>query len=360
MGEKVFMKGNEALGEAAVRSGCRLFFGYPITPASELAEYMAYRLPQVGGVFIQAESEVAASNMIYGAGAAGKYAMTASSSPGVSLMQEAISYMAGAEVPAVIINLIRGGPGLGDIQPAQSDYFQAVKGGGHGDYRNLVYAPSTLQEAVDLMPMLFQNAFKYRMLAMMVVDGLVGQMMEAVEFKYDIDPDSIPVPDWALSGKKMHGGKKNVNTSLELDPNKLAEHNFKLFEKYQKVYENERMFEAFELEEPDIDVMIVAYGTAARIIKTAVKNLRAKGYKVGLFRPITLWPFPDKELKEYAEKTEHILTVEMSMGQLIEDVKLSIFDPNKKYHLMPYPGGIVPTPKEVEDKVIEILKGGAK
>ncbi|NPV88700.1 3-methyl-2-oxobutanoate dehydrogenase subunit VorB [Coprothermobacteraceae bacterium] len=350
MSERILMKGNEAVGEAAVRAGCRLYFGYPITPASEIAEYMAYRLPQVGGTFVQAESEVSAVNMVYGAAAAGKYAMTASSSPGFSLMQEAISYMAGAEVPAVLVNVVRGGPGLGDIQPAQSDYFQMTKGGGHGDYRLLVFAPYTIQEVVNLMPTAYELAFKYRNPVVLALDGLIGQMMEAVEFTDFRNPDEIPIPEWAVSGKFRHGGKKNINTSLDLIPEKLEAHNWKLQKKYSEIEEKETRFSYFGVDNPE--TLVVAYGTVARVAMSALKKLLNAGRSIGILRPITLWPFPKQALAEKARHAKRIVVLEMSSGQMIEDVKLSVFDPNKQYEFYGHPGGVTFTPTEIEEYLV--------
>ncbi|WP_018963110.1 3-methyl-2-oxobutanoate dehydrogenase subunit VorB [Coprothermobacter platensis] len=351
MSDRILMKGNEAVGEAAVRSGCRLYFGYPITPASEIAEYMAYRLPQVNGTFIQAESELAASNMLYGAAAAGKYAMTASSSPGISLMQEAISYMAGAEVPALIVDAMRGGPGLGDIQAAQSDYFQLTKGGGHGDYHVIVFSPYTIQEVINIMPLAFQTAFRYRNPVVVAVDGLIGQMMEAVEFNYFTDPEEIPLPDWSLSGKFRHGNKKNVNTSLELDPDKLEAINWRLQGKYHEIEEKESRYDYVGVDNPE--TLVVAYGTVARLTISAVKKVLGEGKSIGLFRPVTLWPFPKAALAQKAKSAKRIVVLEMSAGQLIEDVKLYVYDPTKQYEFHGHPGGTTFTPSEIE----QILRG---
>jgi 2-oxoglutarate ferredoxin oxidoreductase subunit alpha len=345
------MKGNEAVGEAAVRAGCRLYFGYPITPASEIAEYMAYRLPQVGGMFVQAESELAASNMVYGAAAAGKYAMTASSSPGISLMQEALSYMAGAEVPGVFVDAMRGGPGLGSIQAAQSDYFQLTKGGGHGDYHLIVFAPYTIQEVINIMPVAFQTAFKYRNPVVIAIDGLIGQMMEAVEFPYFVNPDEIPLPNWALSGKINHGGKKNVNTSLELDPEKLEAINWRLQAKYHEVEEKEKRFDYVGVDNPE--TLVVAYGTVARVTMSALRKVLSEGVSIGLFRPVTLWPFPNEALAEKARSAKRVVVLEMSAGQMIDDVKFFIGDSSKVYEFHGHPGGTTFTPSEIET----ILRG---
>ena len=314
---KKLMKGCEAIGEAAIHAGCRLFFGYPITPQNEIPEYMSARLPQVGGMFVQAESEVAASNMLYGASGAGCRVFTSSSSPGVSLMMEGVSYMAGAELPVVIVNIMRGGPGLGGILPSQSDYFQATKGGGHGDYRVLVLAPSTVQEAADLVVDAFDLADKYRNPVMVVGDGLIGQMMEPVEFKKTIKPEELPEKPWATTG--CAGRERNVINSLYLDPEQLEKHNWDLYAKYQSMTAEIR-YEAYNTED-GCDVLIVAYGTVARISKTAIDQAREKGLKIGLFRPITLYPYPSEALAEAALGAKAVLVAELSTGQMVEDVR---------------------------------------
>ncbi len=353
MGEKILMKGNEAVAEAAIKAGCRYFFGYPITPQNELPAYMARRLPEVGGVFLQAESEVAASNMVYGAAGAGARVLTSSSSPGISLKSEGISYIAGAELPAVIINMMRGGPGLGGIQPSQSDYFQATKGMGHGDFRLLVFAPSSVQEAVDLTIDAFELADKYRNPVMIVGDGMIGQMMEPVEFKREIDPNDLPHKDWATDGAK--GRKKNVINSLALDPRDLEKHNWKLKGKYDKMQENEVRYEMIYME--DAEIAIVAYGTTARIALSAIEMARKNDVKVGLIRPITLFPFPYEVINKAAEQVNNFLTVEMSTGQMVEDVQLAVCC-KKPVHFYGRPGGMVPTTEEVYDEIVKI--GGAK
>ncbi len=318
---KKLMKGCEAIGEAAIHAGCRLFFGYPITPQNEIPEYMSGRLPQVGGMFVQAESEVAASNMLYGASGAGCRCFTSSSSPGISLMAEAMSYMAGAELPVVIVNIMRGGPGLGGILPSQSDYFQATKGGGHGDYRVLVLAPSTVQEAADLTIEAFDLADKYRNPVMVVGDGLIGQMMEPVEFKKNIDPSELPPKPWATTG--WHGDRpRNIINSLFLDPEQLEAHNWQLAAKY-KAMGKEARYETYRAEGV-LDVLIVAYGTVARIARTTIDALTEKGLRVGLFRPITLYPFPGEALLRTAEAARHVLVAELSTGQMVEDVRAAI------------------------------------
>lgn len=351
MTEKLMVKGTEAIAESAIRAGCRNYFGYPITPQSELAEYMSKRLPQVGGTFLQAESEVAAVNMIYGAASTGKRVMTSTSSPGFSLMQEGISYIAGAQLPCVFVNVVRGGPGLGDIQPAQSDYFQATKGGGHGDYRLIVLGPSTLQEAVDLTYLAFDLADKYRNPVLILADGMIGQMMEPVEFPEFRDLSTLPKHDWALTGCK--GRRPNKITSFNIDPHRLEEMNKEYQKKYRRIMEREKRWENYMVE--DAEYLFVAYGTMARIIKTVIKDARNEGIKVGLFRPITLWPYPYDELSKLARKTKFVLTVEMSSGQMVEDVKLAV---NGKTDVFFYgrTAGVVPSPIEVLNELKRLTK----
>lgn len=351
MVEKILMRGNEAIAEAAIKAGCRYFFGYPITPQNELPAYMARRLPQEGGVFLQAESEVAAINMVYGAAGAGARVMTSSSSPGISLKQEGISYIAGAELPCVVVNIVRGGPGLGGIQPAQSDYFQATKGGGHGDYNILVLAPQSVQEAVDLTIDAFELADKYRNPVMILGDGMIGQMMEPVEFKVEVDPKELPQKEWATVGAK--GRPANVINSLFLQPEKLEEHNWRLAEKYNKMA-NEVRVEVDGID--DADYILVAYGTTARIAKSAIALARRDGLKVGLIRPITLWPFPAFVIGAASERARFMLTVEMSCGQMVEDVRLSA-NGRCPVYFFGRTGGIVPTPKEVLTKLHELIGG---
>lgn len=353
MGEKVLMKGNEAIAEAAIRAGCRYFFGYPITPQSELPAYLARKFPEVGGTFLQAESEVAASNMIYGAAGAGARVLTSSSSPGISLKAEGISYIAGAELPAVIINIMRGGPGLGSIQPSQADYFQATKGMAHGDFRLTVLAPSSVQEAVDLTMEAFEIADRYRNPVLLVGDGIIGQMMEPVEFKEPVDPDELPKKEWATDGAK--GREPNVINSLALDPQDLEDHNMKLKAKYDKMKEDEVRYE--ELYTDDADMIIVAYGTTARISSRAIEMARKEGYKVGMIRPITLFPFPTDIINKAADKVDDFLAVEMSTGQMVEDVRLAV-NGKKPVHFYGRTGGVVPSPEEIVDKIKEI--GGEK
>jgi len=355
MSGKVMVKGTEAIAEAAIRAGCRLYFGYPITPQSELPEYMARRMPEkdVNGVFLQAESEVAAVNMIYGAACTGKRSLTSTSSPGFSLMQESMSYMAGAELPAVFVNVVRGGPGLGDIQPAQCDYFQATKGGGHGDYRLLVYGPESLQEAVELTVKAFDMAEKYRNPVLLLADGLLGQMMEPVEFPDFTDLEKLEKnSSWALQGTELTRKAHKV-TSFNIDPVGLEKMNINLQKKYAEMEKNERMYEEYMME--DAEVVIVSYGTIGRIAKPVAKMARNKGIKAGVFRPITLWPFPYAELAKWARKeTKLFFTVEMSAGQMIEDVRLAVEGrcPVKFYGRM---GGMVPTPTEIFDKLMELV-----
>ncbi len=355
MGNKVLMKGNEALAEAAIRAGCRHFFGYPITPQTEVSAYMAKKMPKIGGTFLQAESEVSAINMVYGAGGAGVRVMTSSSSPGISLKQEGISYIAGADVPCVIVNIVRGGPGLGGIQPAQSDYFQATKGGGHGDYHLVVLAPSSIQEMVDLTSDAFDIADNYRCPVMIMGDGMLGQMMEPVEFK-DADVSNLPEKTWATNGTGMKR-KKNIINSLFLEASELEKLVQEREERYNKIKANEVRYEAVDVE--DADIILVAYGTTSRIAKTAMAKAKEEGYKVGIIRPITLWPFPFEAFDKALEggKKKSFLTIEMSMGQMVEDVKLAVGD-KADVHFFGRTGGIVPTPKEILAKIEEI--GGAK
>jgi len=317
--EKVLMKGNEAIPEAAIRSGCRFFFGYPITPQNELPEYMSRELPKHGGTFLQAESEVGAINMVYGAAGAGARVMTSSSSPGIALKQEGISYIVGSEVPCVIVNMMRGGPGLGSIQPSQADYFQSTRGGGNGDYYMPVFAPANIQEAVDIMMEAFDIADFYRHPVMLLGDGMIGQMMEPVEFKEPPKRD-LPPKDWATTGT---GGtrKPNIINSLRLDPAELEELNIHLQEKYQKMRENEVRYETFQTE--DAEFVFVSYGTSARVVKNAVGQLREKGVKAGLIRPISLWPFPHSVFDELPSSVRALMSVEMSHGQMVDDVKIA-------------------------------------
>ncbi|HOU01296.1 MAG TPA: 3-methyl-2-oxobutanoate dehydrogenase subunit VorB [Bacteroidales bacterium] len=338
------MKGNEAVAEAAIRAGADGYFGYPITPQSEILEYLmgANPMETTGMVVLQAESEVAAINMVYGGAGCGKKVMTSSSSPGISLKQEGITYIAGSELPCLIVNVVRGGPGLGTIQPAQSDYFQAVKGGGHGDYHLIVLAPASVQEMADFVDLGFELAFKYRNPVMMLSDGAIGQMMEKVWLSPQKER-SKTVPEWATTGKPPTR-ERNIITSLELNPDNQEKFNQKLVEKYNRIRENEVRFEEFQCS--DADYLLVAYGTSARICQKSVQLARGEGLKVGLLRPITLFPFPSKRLSELAEKVSLMISVEMSAGQMVEDVLLSVNGKVPVYHYGRM-GGIVPTPDEV-------------
>lgn len=348
MSEKVLMKGNEALAQAAICAGCRHFFGYPITPQTELAAYMSKNMPKLGGTYLQAESEIAAINMVQGAAAAGVRAMTSSSSPGVSLKLEGISYMAGADLPALIINVQRGGPGLGGIQPSQSDYDLATKAPGHGDLHVLVFAPSSVQEMVDLVSHAFDTADKYRMPAMILADGLLGQMMEPVALPDKAkEPSELPKKEWAACGHE-NGRKHNIINSLYLQPQELEDVIKARYERYAKIEKEEQMVEKYKTE--DADFVIVAFGASSRIAKSAINIVRKKGIKAGLIRPITLWPFPVDALKEAAETAKAFLSVEMNMGQMVKDVKLAI-DCKKPVEFFGHTGGIIPTPAEIAAKL---------
>lgn len=351
MAEKVLMKGNEAIGEAAVVAGCRHYFGYPITPQSELIEYMAKRLPQVDGVFLQAESEISAINMVYGAAAAGCRVMTSSSSPGISLKQEGISYIAGSQLPCVIVNMQRGGPGLGSIQPGQADYFQATKGGGHGDYRNIVLAPNSVQEMADITVEAFDLADKWRNAVMILGDGALGQMMEPVEFKEKTG--ALPEKPWAATG--LHGRKKhNVINSLYLQPDLCEKHNHDLQEKFARIQAEETRWETLQTD--DADIIVVAYGITSRIAQTAIAKARAAGVKVGLFRPISLWPFPEKPLADLGKTAKTFIVFEMSAGQMVEDVKLALNGASPVF-FHGRTGGMLPNPKELFDFIMSVSRG---
>ncbi len=354
MCEKVLMKGNEAIGEAAILAGCRHYFGYPITPQTELTEYMSKHMPKVNGVFVQAESEIAAINMVYGAAGAGARTMTSSSSPGISLKQEGISYIAGAELPCVIVNIVRGGPGLGSIQPSQCDYFQATKGGGHGDYRNIVLAPNSVQELVDITVLSFELADEYRNPVMLLGDGALGQMMEPVDLT--ITRKDAPAKPWAVTGLRGRG-KSNIINSLHLRPEELEKHNIHLQEKYNKIRSKEVRYE--EINTEDADLILVAYGITSRIARSAMDKARNEGMKVGLLRPITLWPFPEEILSKLAAKADAFLTLELSAGQMVEDVRLSV-NGMKPVYFYGRMGGMMPSPKEVYEQIFQILhdKGG--
>jgi len=346
--ERVLMCGNEALAEAAILAGCDAYFGYPITPQNEVPAYMSRRMPEEGRVFVQSESELAAINMVFGASATGKRAMTSSSSPGISLMQEGISYLAGAELPAVVVNVMRGGPGLGNIAPSQSDYFQATRGGGHGDYRTIVLGPSSVQELVDCMPLAFDLADQYRMTVVVLADGILGQMMEPIVFKKNPRP-KLPPKDWALTGAK--GREQNIVRSLWLGEGVLEKHNNKLKAKYEQIEKNEVLCEQYEVD--DAEIIVVAYGVAARIVRGAVTRAREEGIKAGWIRPITLWPFPTEQISRAADEFRLFLTVEMSTGQMVEDVKLAVAG---KAPVVFYgrPGGGVPTVDELLDKIRQL------
>jgi 2-oxoglutarate ferredoxin oxidoreductase subunit alpha len=356
MGELRLMKGNEAIAEAAIRAGCDAYFGYPITPQSEIMEYLAAEEPhkRTGMVLLQAESEIAAINMVFGAAATGKKAMTSSSSPGISLKQEGISYIAGAELPCLVVNVMRAGPGLGTIQPSQSDYFQATKGGGHGDYHMLVLAPASVQEMSDFVPLAFDLAFKYRNPVMILSDGVIGQMMEKVEL-FDQCPRNTQFDQsWVTTGKTPDR-ERNIITSLDLDPAGMEKHNHDLQAKYQKMRENEVRYETIECD--DAEYLLIAFGSSSRIGQKTVKLARQKGIKIGLLRPITLFPFPEKIIHQLSEKVKGILTLELNSGQMVEDVRLAV-NGRIKVEFYGRMGGMIPTPDEVL-KVLETkLTGG--
>lgn len=343
------MTGNAAIGEAAIRAGCQCYFGYPITPQNELTEYMAQHLSRREGCsFVQAESEISAINMVYGASLAGARAMTSSSSPGISLKQEGISYLAACELPAVIVNMSRGGPGLGSISAAQSDYFQATRGGGHGDYRTIVLAPSSVQELADLTHRAFNLADKYLMPVIILGDGMLGQMMEPVEFQHEA-PTQLPIRSRALRGAK--GRPSRIIKTFTSKPAELEEINWSLFRRYQLVKKDETSCESFQVE--DAELVVVAFGIAARIAKGAIKTARTNGLKVGLLKPITLWPFPTEAVQEIAQRVGQFLVFEMNMGQMIEDVQLSL-EGKGEVSFYGRPGGVIPTPSEV-NRVISRL-----
>lgn len=353
------MKGNEVLAEAAIRCGCDGYFGYPITPQSEVMELLMMRQPwnETGMVVLQAESEIASINMVYGAAASGKRVMTSSSSPGISLMAEGISYIAGAELPCLVVNVQRGGPGLGTIQPSQADYFQAVKGGGHGDYKMIVLAPSSVQEMNDFVDLGFELAFKYRNPAMILADGAIGQMMEKVELadqrpRWTKEEVEEKWGDWATTGKSA-SRKKNVVTSLEMDSDIMEANNLRFQEKYRTIEEKEVRYEAIQCD--DAEFVIVAFGTSSRVCQKSVEIARAKGLKVGLLRPITLFPFPNKIIKELTRKAKGFLSVEMSAGQMVEDIKLAVYEAgsNARVNHFGRMGGIIPTPTEVVEALEE-------
>jgi 2-oxoglutarate ferredoxin oxidoreductase subunit alpha len=345
------MKGNEAIGEAAIRAGCRHFFGYPITPQTEVSEYLAKRFPEVGGTFVQAESEVAASNMVYGAACTGTRVFTSSSSPGISLMSEAASYIAASEVPAVLVNIVRAGPGLGGILPSQGDYWQATRGMGHGDFRLLVLAPSSVQEAADLVMLAFDLADKYTNPVMIIGDGNIGQMMEPVEFKEMIDPKThVPGP-WALTG--CQGRKPNIITSLYLDPLKMEQVNQRMLKKYRQMEAEEKRWETYNISN-HMKLLVFAWGMMARISKTAIDELKKEGIEAGLLRPITLFPFPSEAVLENADKAEKLISVELSTGQMIDDIRLAVG--KREVSFFGRQGGVVPTPGEVKQEFLKLIR----
>lgn len=351
---KVLMKGNEAIGEAAIRAGCLNYFAYPITPQSEVAEYLSHRMPEVGGVFLQGESEVAVSYMIFGAAGCGVRVFTTSSSPGISLMSEGLSYIAGAQCPAVFVNIVRGGPGLGGIQPSQADYLQATKGGGHGDYKLLVMAPASVQEAVEMVMMAFPLAEKYRNPVMILGDGLIGQMMEPVEFPEDLKSEPTNKDDWATNGMDTRGANTpNVVKSLFLDNKLLNDNNMTLKAKYDRMKKEEIRFEAYNLD-TDYTMLIVSYGTMSRVNRTAIDNLKEEGLEVAMIRPMTLFPFPEEAIRQASSKDscKAVLSIEMNMGQMVEDVERCVQGkvPVKWYGTC---GGDVPTPEEIMNFIKE-------
>ena len=351
--ERMLMKGNEALAEAAIRAGCKCFFGYPITPQTEISAYMAKRMPKVGGVFLQAESEVAAINMVYGCASSGIRCMTSSSSPGISLKSEGVSYIAGSDLPAVIVNVMRGGPGLGGIQPSQSDYWQATRALGHGDFQIIVYAPSSVQEMADYMGKAFDMADKFRMPAIILADGLLGQMMEPVVFEdKEIKMSDASGKPWATNG---HGNKRphNIVNSLYLQADELEQYNVERFKRYERVKEELPELESYLCD--DAEIVVAAYGSVARLAKAAVEQARAEGIKAGLARPITLYPYPEKELKEACKTAKKVLVTEMSMGQMVDDVKLAL-ECRLPVEFFGRTGGVVPKPSEILARIKE-MKG---
>lgn len=361
MSEIKLMKGNEAIAEAAIRAGCDAYFGYPITPQSEVIEYLMVERPEerTGMVVLQAESELAAINMVYGAAGTGKKVMTSSSSPGISLKQEGISYIAGAELPCVIINVVRGGPGLGTIQPSQADYFQSTKGGGHGDYRMLVLAPASVQEMADFVNDAFELAYKYRNPVMILSDGIIGQMMEKVELpeqrpRWTDEEVEEMFKDWAITGRK-EGREHKIITSLELDAHRQEQHNIKLQAKYKRMQEEDVRFELINCD--DAEYIIVAYGSSARIAQKAMALAREEGIKVGILRLITLFPFPTKQIAKMAETVKGFLAVEMSAGQMIEDVRLAVNGKTKAEHFGRF-GGVIHTPEEILEALKQKIIGG--
>ncbi len=355
--ERNLMKGNEALAEAAIRAGCKCFFGYPITPQTEISAYMAKRMPKVGGVFLQAESEVAAINMVYGCASSGIRCMTSSSSPGISLKSEGVSYIAGSDLPCVIINVMRGGPGLGGIQPSQSDYWQATRALGHGDFQVLVYAPASVQEMADYVTKAFDMADKFRMPALILADGLLGQMMEPVTFaEGEIKMSDASTKPWATNG---HGNKRphNIVNSLYLQAEELEYHNVERFKRYEQVKAECPEAETYLTD--DADIVVAAYGSTARLARSAVETARSRGIKAGLVRPITLWPFPEKQIKAACANAKRVLVTEMSMGQMVDDVKLAI-ECRLPVSFFGRTGGVIPKPSEILAQIVKLdeeLKG---
>ena len=353
MADKVLMKGNEAIAEAAIHAGCKHYFGYPITPQTEIAAYMAKKMPKIGGTFLQAESEIAAINMVYGVASAGYRVMTSSSSPGIALKSEGLSYLAGADLPALVVNVQRGGPGLGGIQPSQSDYFQATKAGGHGDFRMIVLAPASVQEMAELTVKGFELADTYRMTAMILADGTMGQMMEPVALD-DLVVNAAPEKPWATTGTKMQRAH-NITNSLSLIPEELEQLNFARYERYRTIEENEVMYEEYMMD--DAEICIAAFGIAARVSKNAINEARKQGIKVGMIRPITLWPFPKEVFRRAADKVNSFISVELSMGQMIEDVRLAT-ECKKPVTLCNRAGGMIPSPAQVLEAIQKAAKGG--
>ena len=355
MSDKVLMKGNEAIAEAAIIAGCRHYFGYPITPQTEIAAYMAKKMPKIGGCFLQAESEIAAINMVYGVASAGYRVMTSSSSPGIALKSEGLSYMAGSDLPALVVNVQRGGPGLGGIQASQSDYFQATRAGGHGDFKMIVLAPASVQEMAELTVKGFELADTYRMTSMILADGTMGQMMEPVSLDFDVKP--APAKPWATTGTKMQR-EHNIVNSLSLIPEELEKFNIERFERYKKIEETEAMYEEYMMD--DAEICVTAFGIAARVSKNAVNEARKMGIKVGLIRPITLWPFPKAPYEKAADKVKEFISVELSMGQMIEDVRLAT-SCKVPVTLCNRVGGMIPSPEQVLEAIIKANQnGGAK
>ena len=353
MEKKVLMKGNEAIAEAAIRAGCRHYFGYPITPQTEIAAYMAKRMPKIGGTFLQAESEIAAINMVYGVSSAGLRVMTSSSSPGVSLKSEGLSYLAGADLPALVVNVQRGGPGLGGIQPSQSDYFQATRGAGHGDFRMIVLAPASVQEMAELTVSAFDLADKYRMTAMLLADGTMGQMMEPVALD-DLKINPMPEKPWATTGTKMER-KRNIINSLSLVPEELEQFNFARYEKYAKIERTEARAEEYRME--DAEICVAAFGIASRVSRNAVDAAREMGIKAGMIRPITLWPYPKEVFKKSLSTVKRYISVELNMGQMIEDVRLAT-ECRRPVTLCNRAGGMIPTPEQVLEAIQKAANGG--